>query len=56
MSSLSQHCTRKKVSNYSHYLVQNLYVYLGGIRGSVVAHWTAGQQVERSILRKGHDP
>ena len=27
----------------------------GGIRGTVVARWTAVQQVERSILRQGHD-
>ena len=27
----------------------------GGIRGAMVAHWTAGQQVERLILRQGHD-
>ena len=26
-----------------------------GIRGTVVARWTAHQQVERSILRQGHD-
>ena len=27
----------------------------GGIRGTVVTRWTAGQQVERSILHQGHD-
>ena len=27
----------------------------GGIRGTVVVRWTAGQQVSRSILRQGHD-
>ena len=27
---------------------------MGGIR-TVVARWTTGQQVERSILRHGHD-
>ena len=27
----------------------------GSIRGTVVACWTAGQEVERSILRQGHD-
>ena len=26
-----------------------------GIRGTVVARWIAGQQVERSILRQGYD-
>ena len=26
---------------------------VGGIRGTVLAHWTAGQQVERSILHQG---
>ena len=26
----------------------------GGSRGTVVAHWTVGQQVERSILHLGH--
>ena len=26
----------------------------GGIRGTVVARWTTGQQVERSILRQEH--
>ena len=25
------------------------------INGTVVAHWTAGQQVARAILRQGHD-
>ena len=29
--------------------------HVGGIRGTVVARWTAGQQVERSILRQGND-
>ena len=28
---------------------------VGGIRGTVVARWTAGQQVERAILRQAHD-
>ena len=28
---------------------------VGGIRGTVVAHWTAGQQVEGSIVRQVHD-
>ena len=28
---------------------------MGGIRGSEVARWTADQQIERSILRQGHD-
>ena len=27
----------------------------GGVRCTVVARWTAGQHVERSILRQGHD-
>ena len=27
----------------------------GGIRGTVVELWTAGQQVEQSILHQGHD-
>ena len=27
----------------------------GGIRSSVVARWTSGQQAERSILHQGHD-
>ena len=27
----------------------------GGIRGTVVARWTAGQQVEPSNLRQGHN-
>ena len=26
-----------------------------GIRGTVVARWTAIQQVERAILHQGHD-
>ena len=26
-----------------------------GIRGTVIARWTTGQQVERSILRQGYD-
>ena len=28
---------------------------VGDIRGTVVACWTAGQQVERLILHLGHD-
>ena len=32
-----------------------VYAVLGGIRGTVVARWTAGQLVERSILHQGHD-
>ena len=43
--------------------ILNLYSYdpmcflsgSGGIRGTVVAHWTADQQVERAILHQGHD-
>ena len=30
-------------------------VRIGGIRGTVVTLWTAGQQVERSILCQGHN-
>ena len=26
-----------------------------GVRGGVVERWTAGQQIERSILHQGHD-
>ena len=26
----------------------------GGIRSTVVARWTAGQQLERAILHQGH--
>ena len=35
----------------------NSYAYMGGIRGTVAVRWTAAaaQQVERSILRQGHD-
>ena len=34
----------------------NLFRQLGvGILGAVVARWTAGQLVERSILHQGHD-
>ena len=29
--------------------------YIAGIRGTVIARWTTGRQVERSILRQGHD-
>ena len=32
-----------------------IYKCTGGIRGKVVALWTTGQQVERSILRQGQD-
>ena len=31
-----------------------VYQIQGDIRGTVVARWTAGQQVERSILHQGH--
>ena len=31
------------------------YSIVGGIRDTVVALWTAGHKVERSILRQGHD-
>ena len=27
---------------------------MGGVLGTVVAHWTAGLQVERAILQQGH--
>ena len=27
----------------------------GSIRSTVVVHWTAGEQVERSYLHQGHD-
>ena len=27
----------------------------GGVRSTVIARWTAGQQDERSILHQGHD-
>ena len=30
-------------------------VWEGGIRGTVVSRWTTNQQVERLILRQGHD-
>ena len=30
-------------------------LFLGGINGAVVARWTTAQQVERAILRVGHD-
>ena len=30
-------------------------IILNDIRGTVVARWTAGQQVERTIQRQGHD-
>ena len=26
----------------------------GGVRGTVAVHWTAGKEVERSILYQGH--
>ena len=31
------------------------YISCGGIRGTVVVRWTAGQQVKQAILRQGHD-
>ena len=32
------------------------YMHAGwAIRGTVVARWTTGQQIERAILRQGHD-
>ena len=27
----------------------------GGIRSSVIVHWTAGQQVEQATVHQGHD-
>ena len=36
-------------------IIQVLSVLHWGIRGTEVTHWTAGQQVERSILHQGHD-
>ena len=32
----------------------NVYI-IGDIRSTVVARWSTGQQVERSIRREGHD-
>ena len=29
--------------------------YIGGMCGTVVAHWTAGKQFERPIMRQGHN-
>ena len=42
------------------YLILYIYMFYyvlcaGGIRGTVVARYTAGQQVERSFLHQGHD-
>ena len=39
------------------YLFKALILLLNkwGISGTVVAHWTAGQQVERAILHQGQD-
>ena len=37
------------------FFLHYIYLSLGDIRGTVVARWTAGKQVERSILRQGHD-
>ena len=54
------HSKMKKVLWYTVYStmivlhVLRLFCSWGGIRGTVVARWTAGQQVERSILRQGH--
>ena len=28
---------------------------IGGIRGTVVARWTAGRQIERCVLHQVHD-
>ena len=36
-------------------IVSELVILTGGIRGTVVACWTAGLQVERSILHQEHD-
>ena len=33
----------------------NIVKHCGGIHGTVVARWTAGQYVERLILHQGHD-
>ena len=42
--------------DYTNMIVDSFFQQVsGGIRGTVVARWTAGQQVERSILREGND-
>ena len=40
---------------YHFYLGVNIQCSIGDIRDTVVARWTAGQQVEQSILHQGHD-
>ena len=35
--------------------IKSLCQQLGGVRSSVVARWSAGQQVERLIIHQGHD-
>ena len=42
------------VTEVLHFLLQNTMRIIGGIRGTVVARWTADQQDERSILRHGY--
>ena len=39
----------------NHYCIERYVFWTGRIRGTVVACWTAGQHVERSILHQGHD-
>ena len=34
--------------------VEGVCVCVCGIRGTMVVHWTAAQQVQRSILHQGH--
>ena len=36
-------------------LITTLSIFTGGSYDTVVARWTAGHQVERSILYIGHD-
>ena len=57
----TQKYTNTKERNGQYYFDINIDTYQlsssgsRGIRGTVVVRWTAGQQVERSILRQGHD-
>ena len=40
---------------HSHLAIVRTVILGGGIRSTVVACWTAGQHVERSILHEGHE-
>ena len=54
---LSSYLKAQPLETFCQFMLYSwLYKHIkGGIRGTVIARWTTGQQGKRSILRQGHD-